>query len=478
MSHSSISTSSHHWDPLDVLKIHWTGQCIGWADTQRRQCRNAVNRFNRPIFDSVIRDLATQPLDAVLLGAKLQELARIGLCLRRHQPQQEKLVQKWTTLINARSAELETAARRRGTVVTTTTALSPTAQPVSSNRYTPTISPQAQSEAESLQRSIDALSMQVQAARQRLECLLTPESPGLVPSRITARVQSTEVPSLGLSRTPSDTLGASLVRHERSPPSSPVRDAQSTITRASAVSASLRESTLSSSPTEYSTLSSSPPRLHLSVRPTALSSTSTEPSPSRSSAPLTQGADISLEAPPDVQPGLLIQPQSHAPSEPETIPSCSRTHTRRIPLSDSCPICYNGPPLFLHPASSLICCTSSCGRTVHKSCFDTWAAQCTTSGLEVICPVCRADWDESCACGGRSSCTSVHAERREKVASCPVCREDMGDAAVNELQWCKDGCGQNVHKACMDTWTEHCNADAEMARCTMCRAEWVSSCSC
>eukprot|EP00667_Euglena_gracilis_P009731 EG_transcript_9897 len=50
---------------------------------------------------------------------------------------------------------------------------------------------------------------------------------------------------------------------------------------------------------------------------------------------------------------------------------------------------------------------------------------------------------------------------------CPICYDDMrnGDALV----WCRQGCGSNVHGACMKVWEGH---HKERLTCPMCRTDW------
>ena len=99
------------------------------------------------------------------------------------------------------------------------------------------------------------------------------------------------------------------------------------------------------------------------------------------------------------------------------------------------------------------------------------------SGWKLNCPVCRADWTESCACGGQSNCDAVHVARKFIEVSCPVCKEDMKESGEG-TSWCKDGCGQSVHKDCMDTWKAYCVTNGKVVSCTMCRAAWTSECEC
>jgi hypothetical protein len=73
---------------------------------------------------------------------------------------------------------------------------------------------------------------------------------------------------------------------------------------------------------------------------------------------------------------------------------CTRPHARRLPFDEDCPICYEGDPLFECDESEVVWCRSSCGRSVHKICFEDWRAQCVTNRRRLTCAVCGSDWHE------------------------------------------------------------------------------------
>ena len=487
MSRYSSSTVNHEWDPWVVLDLPNGGTCVGMGKTTHRPCRNpGADVYS---FRILVDELSSEPLDAAHLRRKLHQLANLGLCNRWHrarQPQGNEVVHKWTMMINKRRAELEAAARRDSTNASSSTASFATARSFltaashatrrspsvtnNSTRTLPALS-EAEHEAESLQRSIDALAERMIVAQRRLDRLRTPLTPRLDPDRPLTRVQTADLPSLHLSRTSSATLSAASSRSTYSTSSRSTSPARSTSSRHSSSSSSSADS-------------STQPRR----RPQSPSASSTLPSPPatpvhrRQAAPTSTPSSRSNTATPQRHASSSRTPAAQASvaptSQPCRAPQCTITHVRRLPFTDECPICYEGGPLSTHPAAELVWCTSSCGRTVHKSCFDGWRAQCLDSYRTPDCPVCREDWDKSCACGGRSTCTKVHVQRKEASVTCPVCLVGMNDNTKSELQWCKDGCGNNIHAECMETWTANRVAHGREASCTMCRAEWTSECSC
>jgi hypothetical protein len=159
---------------------------------------------------------------------------------------------------------------------------------------------------------------------------------------------------------------------------------------------------------------------------------------------------------------------------------CTPPHARRLPFDEECPICYKGEHLSECDASEVVWCRSSCGRSVHKTCFEDWRAQCVIDNRRLTCAVCRSDWNEHSEC---NSCDSVHARRRPIEGDCAICRDVLVEdgspaASAGGLVWCKSSCGQSVHQQCFDGWIRHCVANGRAATCVSCRACWRGGCEC
>ncbi|XP_014562465.1 hypothetical protein COCVIDRAFT_10920 [Bipolaris victoriae FI3] len=168
-------------------------------------------------------------------------------------------------------------------------------------------------------------------------------------------------------------------------------------------------------------------------------------------------------------------PLTSSPSPLQPQP-CTRPHARRILLSDPCPICHEGGPLSNSPAADLVWCKSSCGRPVHKSCFEAWRTQREQDGRNPTCVICRADWDDECDCQG-----CHHVPRRSGDTACAICLDALdaaSEAEEEETVWCKDGCGKSVHRVCFEVWEWHCADAGRDATCVLCRATWNTDCSC
>ncbi|GIM11794.1 hypothetical protein Vretimale_15256 [Volvox reticuliferus] len=56
---------------------------------------------------------------------------------------------------------------------------------------------------------------------------------------------------------------------------------------------------------------------------------------------------------------------------------------------------------------------------------------------------------------------------------CPICYEDMVGQDLDNLVWCRFGCGRNVHGKCMGVWMEHqVQSLGKELTCPLCRSEW------
>ncbi|GFR42292.1 hypothetical protein Agub_g3190, partial [Astrephomene gubernaculifera] len=56
---------------------------------------------------------------------------------------------------------------------------------------------------------------------------------------------------------------------------------------------------------------------------------------------------------------------------------------------------------------------------------------------------------------------------------CPICYEDMVGQELDNLVWCRFGCGRNVHGKCMGVWMEHqIHSLGKELTCPLCRSEW------
>lgn len=74
--------------------------------------------------------------------------------------------------------------------------------------------------------------------------------------------------------------------------------------------------------------------------------------------------------------------------------TCTRTHVRRRDPDDACAICMDS----IGASDQLVWCRSSCGRSVHKLCFEAWEAECVENGRTATCVHCRAAWSPDCGC--------------------------------------------------------------------------------
>lgn len=85
------------------------------------------------------------------------------------------------------------------------------------------------------------------------------------------------------------------------------------------------------------------------------------------------------------------------------------------------------------------------------------------------------------------TCAAVTARRSvESGDDCPICMESLVDESRGRLDWCRDagGCGNSVHRRCLQVWAKHHRRSAATAApapdaapnaplpCPWCRAPW------
>jgi hypothetical protein len=68
-----------------------------------------------------------------------------------------------------------------------------------------------------------------------------------------------------------------------------------------------------------------------------------------------------------------------------------------------------------------------------------------------------------------TSTTTEDGNRKPIEGECPICYTDF-EPAKEPIVYCKTGCGNNVHRDCMQSWM---TAKAGKATCPYCRAQWA-----
>ena len=67
----------------------------------------------------------------------------------------------------------------------------------------------------------------------------------------------------------------------------------------------------------------------------------------------------------------------------------------------------------------------------------------------------------------QQTCTATHQLRRSVDEDCVICTMPMVNSPLSELVWCKNSCGQSVHKQCFETMGQH----TQVVRCVF----WLAS---
>jgi len=53
---------------------------------------------------------------------------------------------------------------------------------------------------------------------------------------------------------------------------------------------------------------------------------------------------------------------------------------------------------------------------------------------------------------------------------CPICQDEMTEN--DDLTWCRNSCGRNIHVECMKHWAEHKVQTSDPITCPLCRDNW------
>lgn len=425
------NASGRQWDPEAVLKLSLDSRCIAWAPTMGRKCRNPIAQANTHRFEMLLADMAAQQPNPEELRPDLECLAYYGLCSRNHRCEVQSMVERWVRSLEEAfrgdtgrmDGQVDLTARRirqrPGFSNSITSVVYDAVHPPNNATGIAPSDTEATARA-GIQQQFAAMQQMLRDAERRIEELsarqVANENRPQSTSHI-SRVSASIVPSLASSRVSSTASGLRGSRPALTTTSSEMR------------------------------------------RPTAAN---TRSSPSASSS-ASSGVPSRATSSPAVS---EASPRS-TPSTP--IPRCTRSHARRLPFDDECPICQDGNLLSQYESSEVVWCRSSCGKSLHKTCLEEWRRQ----SVIFTCPFCRGDWDEGSNC---DACDVVHVRRRTIEGDCAICCEDLKQAEPEEgnadLVWCRDGCGQSVHRDCFDSWREHCVAVGSEASCVNCRASW------
>jgi hypothetical protein len=425
---------SQQWNPTDILQLCDGGRCLGYAPSKGRRCRISIGYRDTRRCQTLIIEIAEQRPEPCLLKPMLESLAFHGLCERFHRYQVDDMVRKWSRIILSAYPPIPLDLIQNDISSAISSTSSPPISLVSISRQSTStltassVSLPDRSEVEVLQSTIEAMQETIRTAQRRLEVLqYAPPAASVTPSM--SRVSTSDISTVHLSRssTTQSIINSLLPTNTTRAPSG----SAPTSTPETGIEALQSSTTLRASPQTASSL-------------TAFAT----------GQPITQPF-----------------------ARPRT---CGRSHVRRLPLDEECPICYDNTLISECNSSEVIWCRSGCGRSVHASCFDNWRTQCTEQEQSLTCVLCRTPWTEACGCEG---CTVAHVRRQEVEGECSICREDLRPDEQDEdvlpvLSWCKSSCGRSVHQECFEVWRGACGVNGRPVTCTDCRAVWVDGCEC
>ncbi|KAF2029455.1 hypothetical protein EK21DRAFT_67485 [Setomelanomma holmii] len=136
----------------------------------------------------------------------------------------------------------------------------------------------------------------------------------------------------------------------------------------------------------------------------SLSRVSTNDIPNLQLSRTSTSQSVSMSRSASARSAAPVPPVGNTPAQPPATASasvlsrCTRAHVRRMPLDETCAICYDGGLMSESVSSTLVWCKSGCGRSVHRDCFDAWEASCTEGERATTCVYCRTRWEYTCTC--------------------------------------------------------------------------------
>jgi hypothetical protein len=326
----SALSSRHHWDPKKVLQLCNDDRCVGYAHSQGRKCRNPIRYDNVKKFDSLVAELSAHRPDPELLRPKLQRLAAIGLCLRNHQDQNDRVVENWARSIRVAFPTPITSIEERIPPIqhrlVESTPVMPTPQRRAGSVGIPGESP-----------ALNAILATLEEQLRRLECDETRSSEQYLRNTWDSL---TSTPTSRRSATRTDRPSYMIPRPQAPQRQEPRRTSQMGY------------------------------RSYLPLPNSGVSApTVTRESPS---PPRTPTSNFSSPSLPGVRLGNALPGLGprHTPQR-----RCASTHVRRLPLDRICPICHEEGLLSESDASDLVWCRSTCGQTIHKACMPSLSRQ-------------------------------------------------------------------------------------------------------
>jgi hypothetical protein len=205
------------WSPTAILQLCNDRRCVGYAPSTRQKCTIKIRKDNVNRCNSIVADMAWQAPDPVLLAPKLRELAGCGLCVRYHQYQIGKMVEKWSARIRAAFPAPISRVGRGGTA----------RRSAGPEELTPAQRDRA--EIEALQATIAAAEEEVRTARRRLNLLQNASRASSVSRVSTSTLNVPTVSSTSHSSSPTRSRTVSPTPPHAVPTPAPARGSSHTV---------------------------------------------------------------------------------------------------------------------------------------------------------------------------------------------------------------------------------------------------------
>jgi hypothetical protein len=412
------------WDPETAFAITNPNRgkltCVGYAPSKRRRCENGISGFNETCARPILKRLSRQYPSRSGMKDDLKQLAQCLLCRKypayHYQSQVDDMIKKWNVVIRQeqRRIEEEEEETEQEDEIMDDEDMDDN-ENEDDDEFTHIIAPSSRSMESSPPDSradsmSPAASPRSDSSGRRETSAPRPlfRQPSAQSSRFTfsapASVQTTSAapptpagPLLGQPSTAQSSAFMFLaVRSSNSsnapPASAPSRFNFSPQTGSSSSARPFTFGVPQTATTRTAPSSSANPAA-LTFHPFSLPNPSNNSSLARSVSSLVQSSNTSTVLPTAAAATTLSAPlttraQAAAPATqtPPAAPSCTLPHSTRRPINDGCPVCTLD---MVHtPLNRLVWCrnpATRCGQSVHRTCFETWQAECERNRNRVTC---------------------------------------------------------------------------------------------
>ncbi|KAF1988681.1 hypothetical protein K402DRAFT_391396 [Aulographum hederae CBS 113979] len=526
------------WDPFKVLEIYDPSACAvfscsGYAPSQRRRCRLAINQFDHAEVRDVLCSLSVIPPSSSRVESRLRGLLEDCLCWNYHRGdlgQRVRLLEEWKSRVSVYSASLSPRSFASSHRSSASSSSSHRSYESSSSSHQSSVSSSS-----SHRSSVSSPSTHRSTGSSSSAHSSSPPTPPRTPASRVPPLARTPEPRVR--NTVQQYEGPEVPRRSRhvalplSPPVTPLthtrrdgREESTTQRRSSQLQESYGRPAASRTESSSSTRTRSgrdSPSLSALQRPVGgpinwevvfgtgemdtyeLNTDALLPwqpsaatnSPSGAFRRWILGGDFG--SPRESSGYPRVETQSSSDTSSRIFQPLSRTQTEAssrqeglartrtslnvedpfVDVSQSLPMTSTGSPV-----SSAATTSPSRGATFDETDPRT-PFRISASSLQEVLPSTPLHTPPTVTLqplastpSTPTSCTTPHVIRRPLTSTCSICNIPLPPLLLRQLVWCKTQCGQNFCKSCISLWHVEQVLSGRRPECPMCRADWAGEC--